>query len=168
MCALFAALIIVGTYIKIPIPPVPVTLQTMFVLLAGLTLGAKAGLAGVGLYTLLGLVGLPVFTGGAGGIGYALTPTFGYIIGFNIAAFVSGLMTAGTPSYKRTLAASFVGMAVIYACGMLYYYLIQTLYMKNGVDFHKFILSFFLLPLPKDIVTCFVCATIAKRLKKIV
>lgn len=166
MCSLFTALIIVGTFIKIPVPPIPFTLQTAFVILAGLALGAKLGAASVLTYTALGLAGLPIFSGGSGGIGYILMPTFGYIIGFIIAAFVSGIIAAETNSYKRCLGASFAGMGIIYACGMLYYYLMQTLYMGNAVDLHKFIISFFLLTAPKDIVTCFVCSALALRLRR--
>ena len=61
--ALFAALIAAGAFITIPIGPVPIVLQNLFVLLAGLLLGAKWGLITVAVYLLAGLVGLPVFAG---------------------------------------------------------------------------------------------------------
>ena len=77
---LFTVLTAVGAFIKIPLGAVPVSLQTVFVLLSALLLGKKAAIS-QGLYVLLGLLGLPIFTGG-GGIGYVLTPTFGYLIGF--------------------------------------------------------------------------------------
>lgn len=165
LTALFTALIIIGTYIKIPIPPVPITLQTAVILLCGILLGKKYGTLSVILYTLLGLFGLPVFAGGGGGFGYVITPTFGYIIGFVVAAFVSGLIAEkNKKSYKTLLLSAFVGMAIIYACGMVYYCLIQSLWFHAAINVQKFILSFFLLPLPKDIITCFVIAFIGKRL----
>lgn len=68
LIAMFAALITVGAYIKIPVPVCPFTLQFLFTTLAGIILGAKNGTIAVSVYVLLGLAGLPVFTGG-GGIG---------------------------------------------------------------------------------------------------
>ncbi|WP_312461130.1 biotin transporter BioY, partial [Proteiniclasticum sp.] len=85
---LFTVLTAVGAFIKIPIGAVPVSLQTVFVLLSALLLGKKAAIS-QGVYVLLGLLGLPIFTGG-GGIGYVLTPTFGYLMGFIAAAFIVG------------------------------------------------------------------------------
>ena len=89
LCALFTGLIIVGAFIKIPIPNVPLTLQVMFTNLAGLVLGSRLGALSVLTYVLLGLAGIPVFTSG-GGIGYVLMPTFGYLIGFIIGTFAAG------------------------------------------------------------------------------
>jgi hypothetical protein len=89
LAALFTALIAAGTWIRIPLPPVPVTMQTFFVILAGLLLGWRGGLLSAGLYMALGLAGVPIFTGG-GGIQSVLTPTFGYIVGFLPGAALAG------------------------------------------------------------------------------
>lgn len=163
LCAFFSALIIVGAYIRIPIPPVPITLQTFFVILSGFVIGARCGMISVLVYIVLGLVGLPVFAGGAGGIGYVLTPTFGYLLGFAAAACIAGSCRANT--YKGLLAAA-ASMLAIYLCGGAYYILIQTAYLKAELDLAAFILSFFVLTLPKDIGICFLCAFCAKRLRK--
>ena len=64
LCSLFAALIAVGAFIKIPIPVVPFTLQVLFTTLAGLLLGPRLGAISVGIYLLVGLIGIPVFTQG--------------------------------------------------------------------------------------------------------
>jgi biotin transport system substrate-specific component len=88
--SLFAALIAVGSYLHFPLGPVPISLQVLFVLMAGFILGPKGGSMAVGLYILAGLVGLPVFYGGHGGLGHVLGPTGGYIIGFIPAVFVTG------------------------------------------------------------------------------
>ena len=69
MCALFTALIAVGAFIKVPVPVVPFTLQFLFTMLAGLIMGGRLGAISVGLYAVLGLVGLPIFAEG-GGIWY--------------------------------------------------------------------------------------------------
>lgn len=89
LCALFAALIAAGAFIQIPIPVIPLTMQFLFTNLAALTLGKRWGAASAGVYVSLGLLGLPVFTGG-GGIGYVLRPTFGYLIGFIVGNYVCG------------------------------------------------------------------------------
>ena len=73
-CALFTVLIIVGAFIKVPIPVCPFTLQFFFTTMAGIILGAKKGAISVALYTVLGLVGLPVFAEG-GGFRYILKQT---------------------------------------------------------------------------------------------
>ena len=87
MCAIFAALIAIGAFIRIPIPYINVTLQVFFVALAGMLLGGKFGALSVVVYIMLGLIGIPIFTEG-GGFFYILKPTFGYMIGFIIGAYV--------------------------------------------------------------------------------
>lgn len=90
MTALFAALMAVGAYIKVPLPPVPITLQTLFVLTAGLMCGWKTGLASVAIYLFIGAIGLPVFTSG-GGIGAMLGPTGGFLFGLIPAVLIAGI-----------------------------------------------------------------------------
>ncbi len=94
LCALFAALIAIGAFIRIPVPYVPITFQGFFVLLAGFLLGPKYGAASMLIYIAVGLVRIPVFTEG-GGIMYVLKPTFGYLIGFAVCAFVVGYVPGG-------------------------------------------------------------------------
>lgn len=91
--ALMAALTGVGAVIAIPVAPfspVPITLQTMFVLLAGLILGPKGGLAAMLLYMAAGCLGLPVFAGGKSGLAAFIGPTGGFLIGFAPAALLCG------------------------------------------------------------------------------
>ncbi len=100
LTALFASLIIVGAYIRFPLPPVPITLQTLFVISASLLGGTRVGLGSVGIYLLLGAVGLPVFTAG-GGLGILLGPTGGFLFGLLPAALLAGI--AGNYARKSTL-----------------------------------------------------------------
>ena len=100
--AMFTTLIAAGAFIKIPVPVVPFTLQFLFTMLAGLLLGGKGGALSVALYMILGLAGLPIFAEG-GGFWYLLKPSFGYIIGFCLASYVTGKMVE-----KQTVAAVFV------------------------------------------------------------
>ena len=93
LAALFAALIAVGSYIRIPVGPIPITLQTFFVLLAAVTLGRKWGVVSVIVYLLVGFIGFPVFTGGGGGIGILFGPTGGYLYSFVLVAYLVGLLS---------------------------------------------------------------------------
>ena len=86
----FVALIAAGSWISIPLPPVPLTLQTLFVLLAGVVMRRYAVIP-VGLYVLLGAANLPIFHNGTAGLGVLLGPTGGFLIGFVPAALITGL-----------------------------------------------------------------------------
>lgn len=93
--ALFAALIaVLGLVPKIDLASgVPITAQSLGVMLCGTILGARRGALAVGLFLLVTLAGLPLLAGGRGGLGVLASPTVGYIIGFPVAAFVTGLVT---------------------------------------------------------------------------
>ena len=122
LAALFAALTAVGAQIRIPFPLVPLTLQTPFVLAAGLLLGPRGGTLSMTLYLLMGLFGLPVFAG-AGGPQVVLMPTFGFLLGFIACAGVAGWIAqrgeGGLPSLGRTLAACLGGTGALYLLGLL-------------------------------------------------
>jgi biotin transport system substrate-specific component len=90
--ALFAALTAVSAWVTIPLPFVPITLQTFFVMLSGVVLGPYFGALSMIVYLLLGLVGLPVFAGGQSGLGALVGPTGGYMIGFILCPIVAGLI----------------------------------------------------------------------------
>lgn len=165
LCAIFVALIAAGAFIKIPVPVVPFTLQYLFTMLAGLLLGAKRGFISVCIYILLGLVGLPIFAQG-GGIGYVFQPSFGYIIGFAVGAFVTGKIAnkSSKPSYKRLLAANFIGLGFVYLLGMVYYYLISNFYLGTPIGLWPLFLYCFILAVPGDILLCIVGAILGNRL----
>lgn len=90
--ALLAALTGAGALLTVPLGPVPFTLQTFFVMLAGFLLGAKWGFVAITLYVLLGVAGLPVLSGGSAGAGVLLGPTGGYIVAFPVGAAVAGFL----------------------------------------------------------------------------
>ena len=164
-CAMFVTLIAAGAFIKIPIPVVPFTLQYLFTMLAGLLLGAKLGCLAVCVYILLGLAGVPVFTQG-GGIGYIFQPTFGYIIGFAVGAYVTGKIANGkkNPGYTRLLVANFIGLGIVYLFGMVYYYFISNFYLGTPIGLWPLFLYCFPLVVPGDIVLCILGAVLGRRM----
>lgn len=168
LCAMFTALIICGAYIKIPIPYIPITMQTTFVTLAGLILGAKKSVASTFTYLLLGLIGFPVFTGG-GGISYVLRPTFGYIIGFVIGAGITGLIAQKNSgkNVKTNILAGLAGLAAIYVIGVAYYCIISKLYLHSDISFSHVFLYCFLMTAPGDIVFTVIAAIVSAKLTKI-
>ena len=165
LCALFVALIAVGAVIRIPVPVVPFTMQYLFTMLAGLLLGGKRGFIAVCIYIFLGLIGLPIFASG-GGIGYVFQPSFGYIIGFAVGAFVTGVIAnkSDKPGYKRLLAANFIGLGIVYLLGMIYYYLISIFYLGTPIGLWPLFLYCFILAVPGDILLCIAGAILGKRL----
>ena len=118
--ALLAACIAVGAWLQLPIGPVPITLQPVFVFAAGYLLGPVNGAAAVLLYVAAGVVGLPVFAGGKAGLGVLFGPTGGYLAGFVLGAAVTGLAARrGAPlGWARGLAFGFLALAVVYAAGV--------------------------------------------------
>jgi biotin transport system substrate-specific component len=127
--SLFGALTAVGAYIIIPLPPVPITLQTLFLGLAGTLLGARLGALSQVVYLLLGILGLPVFAGGKAGLGVLFGPTGGYLIGFVAAAFVIGKLAAlkTRPGFAWICLSLAAGAMVIYALGILQLSLVARL-----------------------------------------
>ena len=119
--ALIAALIAVSSWFPIPIGPVPISLQTMFVLLSGLLLGPRNGAIAILLYIGAGCIGLPVFSGGKAGFGiFAWGPTSGYLWGWIPAAIVTGLSVRGrSPSLFTALAGCIVASCLYMTIGWL-------------------------------------------------
>jgi biotin transport system substrate-specific component len=130
----FSILTAISAQISIPIKPVPFTLQTMVVLLAGAFLGAKNGAYSQLLYIALGAIGLPVFAQTADGtMGFArlIGPTGGYLLAFPVAAYLVGLLTEKNQKYLTVIISMFVAELVVIAFGTLYLY---AAYLHNFVD----------------------------------
>src|SRR5512133_2217358 len=113
----FAAAVAAASQIAIPLPftPVPITLQPMLVILAGMMLGPVAGATSMLLYLAAGAAGLPVFTPvGAPGFARFLGPTGGYLIAYPAAAYIAGLLAQRATSLGGRWLAAVAGIAVIY------------------------------------------------------
>ena len=118
LCSLFAALTAVCAWISIPVFDIAFTLQTLSVFLCLGLLGGRRGFAAVLIYLLLGVAGLPVFSGFKGGVGTLLGVTGGYLCGFLAAALLYRLLE---PAGK--LPAMIAGQLACYLCGSLWFYL---------------------------------------------
>lgn len=122
----FALATAVCANISVPIPgtPVPMTLQTVCVLLAGVTLGARLGALSMAFYLLLGTAGYHAFAGGEWGLTTVLGATGGYLIGFVLAQPVIGALTnARGCTWRRLVTAILAGNGIIFGCGLLWLWL---------------------------------------------
>ena len=160
VCALSCALIILGTFIKIPLPMISITLQLEFVLLSAMLLGAWRSSLSVAAYIILGLCGVP-----GGGIGCVLKPSFGFIIGFLVAAVVTGYIVEHLKerTFWKLFFAALAGTVIIYVIGTVYFYFITRLYLNTYPGFMKMMSACVFMTFPKDAVFCLLLAFIAKR-----
>jgi len=165
LVALFAALISAGSFVAIPIGPVPIALQNFFALLAGLALGPFLGAAAVGLFIIAGAVGLPVFANNTMGIARLMGPSGGYIFGYLLGAFVAGLVL-GVPRQNekikiwRLALAAVPGILVVYVPGLL------RLKSCLNLDWPQALASGFIPFLIGDAVKGVVAALITPRLRR--
>ena len=115
-----AALTSIAAQIAIPLWPVPVTMQTLAVLLVGVSLGAVRGALSMVLYAVLGIVGLPVFSDSSSGFSVIAGPTGGYIVGFIFAAGFTGWLAHRQWDRKvlRSIFAFLGGTVVVFAIGL--------------------------------------------------
>lgn len=164
LASLFAVLTVVGSYIRIPFPVVPLTLQVFFVYLAGVLLGSRGALLSQLLYIAMGLLGLPVFTVG-GGLQAVMRPTFGFIVGFAAAAYVTGLVAERrrTSSFGRYLLACLAGMTCLYVLGVTGLYLNLNWLVGKEISFLGALRIGALPFLPGDLVKAVGAAALAVR-----
>jgi biotin transport system substrate-specific component len=119
LASLMAALTAVGANIHIPIGPVPIVLSTLFVLLSGLLLGSRWGSASMALYLLVGAIGIPVFHGGKGGLAHFLGPTGGYLFGYVLASWLTGLISERSHGILLLdIIGVIIGSLAIYSLGL--------------------------------------------------
>lgn len=165
LAALFAGLTALGAWIRIPAPPSSFTLQILFAALAGGLLGKKWGAISQIVYVLLGLAGLPVFSFG-GGLGAVLQPTFGFLLGMILLAWVVGAWTQGRPSGVRTfLLAGLAGLGAMYAVGLPYLAAIENLYLGLNWSFWEVLTGGMLIFLPWDLVKLILAAVLCARIR---
>jgi|WetSurMetagenome_2_1015567.scaffolds.fasta_scaffold41089_3 biotin transport system substrate-specific component len=124
----FSILTAIGAQIEMPNQPVPYTMQTFFVLLAGVFLGKRGGAASMGIYLALGAIGMPVFSSGSFGLLRIFGPTGGYLLSFPIAAFVIGYLITVHREFWWMVVAMVVGSSIIYIMGTIQ---LNSIYLHN-------------------------------------
>ncbi len=166
LSSLFAALTAAGAFVKIPLPVVPITLQTFFVMLSGSLLGSKFGALSQLVYLAVGLCGPPVFAYG-GGLAYVLQPTFGYLLSYPLAAFVIGYLIerrSQPPSLAWLCASNAVGVISTLTIGAVVLFLNLKFIVQKPISLATLVTSYYLAFLPGDAVKVFVSAVTARKL----
>lgn len=171
--ALFAALTAAGAFIRVPLPPVPFTLQTLFVFVSAGFLGAKVGSLSQLIYLSVGLLGFPVFANG-GGIGYIYTPTFGFLLSYPIVAYVVGWLSKkytieGNSSKEKILTYCWIysiGTLLIFLVGIPFLMLNFKYVSGRAIDFNAIIWSTFIIFIPTAILKIISAAWITERLRR--
>ncbi len=179
--ALFTSLISAGAYLAIPIGPVPLVMQNFFVILTGLLLPPGRALAVVGLYLLLGAIGLPLFAGGTGGIAHLIGPTGGYLISYLPAvwavAMLKGLLSSGFSGSleKGTMARGREGgffsllsylLPALVAIVLIYLIGVPWLKLFTGISWLSALSAGMFPFIPGDILKAIAAALIARSLQK--
>lgn len=164
LTALFAALSAVGAFMKIPLPIAPFSFQPFFVCMAGSLLGSQLGALSQVLYVFIGLIGIPIFTYG-GGPGYVIQPTFGYLIGFMVAAYAIGRIIERSPqkNFKAFMTANLVGLMIAYSVGVPYLYISLNYFVGKAVSVAYVIKYGFFIFLLWDIIKVCIVSIVAVR-----
>lgn len=158
----FVISISLGAFVRIPLPftPVPITLQTFFVLLSAAILGARMGIFTQAAYIFLGFIGIPVFTGASAGILYMVGPTAGYLFGFLAATiFVAIFINQARENFLMTAVIFLLGSLLLLLCGVIW------LKLSLHLTWLKSFLIGFIPFLPGDTVKSVIAAVLFWHLK---
>lgn len=166
---IFAAMIAVCSWISIPLA-VPITLQTMGVCICSGFLGAKRGVLCIFVYIMLGVIGLPVFSGFSSGIGQLLGPTGGYIIGFIFTALIVGCVSSFISKKAWVLFISMIiGIAVLYVFGTAWFMIVYNRNNETAVSLSAAlgmcVLPFIIPDIIKAAAATFICTSLKKYVK---
>ncbi len=168
LIAVFTALTCMGGFIRIPMFPVPFTLQTLFVYLSALFLRTRKAVLSQVLFLVIGLAGIPVFAKG-GGPAYILQPSFGYLAAFPLSVYICGKIFSKNKnhSFPRLLFACASSVLVILGVGSLYLYFNLSYIIDTSISFSKIFVTGFLVFLPAEVLKCFIAVWIYRKLEKI-
>lgn len=162
LIALFVSFSVISVLITRYLPGViPISLLPFISLLAGSILGSRLGSLSMAVYTLIGLVGVPVFANPPfGGFLYVLNPTFGFVLGFIAAAYVSGWIIEKWNSALHYVVSAFIGIIPIYAIGVMYFFMIKNIWLDQPVSIGA-VLTVFIPYLVKDLGMAVLAAVLA-------
>lgn len=178
--ALFAAIVCIGCFLRIPLGPVPIVLQNALCVLTGVLLGGVLGGTPTALWLVAGLIGLPVYSGGTSGLGVWAGPTGGFLPGYLIGAIIAGFI-AGRPSVEqkkvnavtviRVVAGLLVGMIVLYIPGVFHFsrWALQAGKVPEGVSAFAYTMKACVVPfIPGDLIKFAVCIPVALAVRPVV
>lgn len=160
--AMMIALLSVAAYIKIPLGLVPITFQFLIVLVIGLLFSIKQVIITLSLYILVGLLGVPVFSGG-GGFDYIIRPSFGFILGFLVCGVITNI------AYKKTnqpFLSTLLGYISLYLVGLPYLFVILTKVMNITIQIDQFLYSYWIIFMLNDFLSIGLSVLVSKRLNK--
>ncbi|MCL2383877.1 MAG: biotin transporter BioY [Oscillospiraceae bacterium] len=162
----FAALMIVAAHVRIPALPVPFTLQTFVVILSAFVMRSRLASISQVIYLTYGLGGAAIFANG-GGLGYVLSPTFGYIIGFIVMAYMLGRSLEKVEkenlTFKKFMSIGLLGVVVQLSLGTIYLYVLLNAITGTGITVWAALMNGFLIFIPHEIVKVAVAGVIAKK-----
>lgn len=168
--AMYAAIICAGCFIAIPLGPIPLVLQNMLAVMAGALFGVPQGPASVGLFLIAGVLGIPVFSGGKGGMAVLAGPTGGFLVGYFIGALICGFIAKRPAPDERPLektkllrlfTAGLAGFIAIYATGLAHYT------RSAGVSFSSAMATCVIPFLPGDLIKLLVMVPLASKLRPV-
>lgn len=168
LAALFVALLAIGGQINIPIGPAPITLQTLILMIIGSILGARWGFISLLVFVALAAVGVPVLTGGKGGLAALMGPTGGYVLSMPIAALVIGWLVGRwgrdgeIKAWQLTVAHIIGGIVIVHAIGF------PWLLAVTGMPINEAFTSAFLIFLPGDIIKALIATGVVLALYRTV
>ncbi len=175
--ALFAAIISLTSFFRIPLGPVPIVFQNIMCVFSGIVFGGLYAGAPTALFLAAGLIGLPVYSGGSGGIGIWAGPTGGFLLGYLLAAVIAGLI-AGKPDISekkpskvtiiRISIAFLCGAALIYVPGLLWFahWALANSKVQEGKSIISYTLSACMLPfIPGDLIKIAIFIPISLKMR---
>ncbi len=161
---IFTALIAAGAFISIPLRPVPITLQTFFVLLTGFLLTPTEAFFAPFAYMLLGLMGIPIFSGFTGGLQSIFSPSFGFVIAFCVQAPLISYLKKRSDQIPSLAGYGLLSTIVIYLIGLSYMVLILSKTGTLPAEVMPFLISVTLPFLPGDIIKIVVAILVYEKL----
>ncbi len=135
IAGLIAAVIALSAFVRIPMYPVPFTMQNYVIILMPMVFGARRSFYGVLIYITLGITGLPIFASG-GGLGYVFKPTFGYVLGYLISTIPVGMIASRFNNIMGYLLAGIVSVLIVDGLGALWLYGNLNLVQDKATSLH--------------------------------
>lgn len=170
LTAIMITILIICSQLSIPIGPIPVTLQTLAVLMIGYFLTSKTAVLATCLYLFMGLAGFPIFSAFTGGIQAMLMPSFGFILGFIPASYVQAkyLEKYSSLEIKHLVISGMLNFSITYLIGLTYMAGILNFYLDSHLTLTGILMAGFIPFIPGDILKLSVGVLLAKRLLPII